>query len=49
MFCIVNETKSFMKPECSVIQSPAIYIPYKWAAADALFRKKFPWYTYKDL
>ena len=49
MFFMVNETKSFMKPEYSVIQSSAIHISYKWATADVLSGKKFIWYSNNDL
>ena len=41
MFFIENDTKSFMKPQCSVTQSSAMSFahPYKWATADVLSRK----------
>ena len=35
----VNDTKSFMKPECSVTQCCAMMHPYKWAIADVLSGK----------
>ena len=39
MFFIVNDMKSFMKPEYSVIQSSAITHPYKWTIADVFSEK----------
>ena len=39
MFFIVNDTKSFMKPECSVTQSSAMTYQYKWAIANVLSGK----------
>ena len=40
MFFIVNDTKYFLKPECSVTQSSAVTHPYEWAIADVLSGKK---------
>ena len=39
IFFIVNDTKSFLKSEYSVIQSFDMMYPYKWAIADALSGK----------
>ena len=41
MFFIENDTKSFMKPKCSVTQSSAMSFahPCKWAIADVLSGK----------
>ena len=39
MFFVVNHTKSFMKPDYSVIQSSAITDFYKWGMSDMLSGK----------
>ena len=39
MFFIVNDTKSFMKPECFVSQTSAMMHPYKWTIVDVLSGK----------
>ena len=39
MFFIVNDTKYFMKPKCSVTQSSVMTHPYKWEIADMLSEK----------
>ena len=36
MFLIVNDTKPFMKPGCSVSHSSNMMHPYKWAIGDML-------------
>ena len=41
MFFVLNDMKSFMKPECSVTQSSAMTHAYKWAIANVLSRKKY--------
>ena len=41
MFFLVDDTKSFMKPECSVTQSSAMAHPDKWAIADVLSGKRY--------
>ena len=40
MFFIVNDTKSFTKPQCSVNQISVMAYPYKWEMADVLSGKK---------
>ena len=39
MFFILTNTKSFMEPQCSVIQSSAMAHPYKRAIADVQSEK----------
>ena len=39
MFFVINDTKSFMKPECFVTPSFAMTHPYKWPIADCYLEK----------
>ena len=39
MFLIANDTKSFLKRECSVSHNSAMTYPYKWAKAHVLSGK----------